>query len=372
MPLLPAGPALDFDPDAAAVDHGEVALYGVPCSLEDALVHVISVPWQATASYRRGTRHGPAAIVQATMQVDLADVDFGATWRAGMSFIDGEHFVGTIHDDVEADALAVIAAGGVNADPSLADAAARVDTAGDEVHAWVRAHTEAALDAGRIPAVLGGDHSTPYGLISAVAERHPGLGVLHLDAHADLRDAFLGFRWSHASIFHNVLSNHANVSRLVGVGWRDMGSAELARIAAENGRIEAWTDQRLADAELNGRPFRSVIDEIVASLPPKVHISIDIDGLDPVLCPNTGTPVPGGVSWRQFAALLKAVAEQREVVSFDLCEVSPGPDGAGEDDTWDAIVGARALYKLAGCAVFSRRRTLGLPPDPAADDRGLV
>jgi agmatinase len=364
--MLPKGPPLDFDPDGPAED----GLYGVDCPLDDALVHVIAVPWQATASYRRGTRHGPAAIFRASGQIDLHDVSFGPVYKAGLAWIDGEADIGSLQDSVEDNALAVIEAGGAGDDPLLVSLTARVTAAGDQVNARVGDLARKALAAGRIPAVVGGDHSSPFGLIEAVARHYPQLGVLHLDAHADLRSAYLGFRWSHASIFHNVLEHCPSVERLVGVGWRDMGRSELERIAREPGRISAWTDQRLADAQLSGRSFADVVNDIVAELPPFVHISIDIDGLDPTLCPNTGTPVPGGVSWREVELLLRTVAQTRTITSFDLCEVGPGPGGVTEEDTWDAIVGARLLYKLCGAAVVSRQRAqLASEASESADSR---
>jgi len=347
--MLPRGLDVDFDPDGP----GEDGLYGAECVPEDALVHVVSVPWQLTASYRRGTRHGPAAIRQASMQVDLADLAFGPVYQRGIAWIDGEAEVGALNDAHEDDALAVIASGGASASDGRVR---RVNAAGDTMNRWVYARAQAALSAGRIPAVVGGDHSAPFGLVQAVAETVDQLGVLHIDAHADLRVAYLGFRWSHASVFHNVLAACPNVRPLVGVGWRDMGAAELDRVAAEPERIHAWTDLRLADAQLAGRPFSEVARAIVDALPEHVHVSIDIDGLDPTLCPQTGTPVPGGLSWREVEHLLRLLARSRTICSFDLCEVSPGADGVTEEDAWDAIVGARLLYKLCGAAVVSRLR----------------
>lgn len=349
MRTQPGGPPLDFDPDGPGGD----GLYGVDCSVEDALVHVIAVPWQATASYRRGTRYGPQAIYQASVQVDLHDLTYGPIWRRGIAWIDGEAVVGAIHDGVEPDALAVIEEGGA-VSPQLKQCAAAVDAAAEQVHAWVRAHAVHAFEHGRIPAVVGGDHSSPYGLIVESARRHRGLGVLHIDAHADLRAAYMGFRYSHASIFYNVLENCPEVSTLVGVGWRDVGESEEAYWRARPQRIRPFTECWLTERQMRGDSFADIADAILAALPPVVHVSIDVDGLDPVLCPHTGTPVPGGLSWRELEYLLKAVAQHSQIVSFDLCEVSPGPRGVSQDDTWDSIVGARLLYKLCGAALSSR------------------
>jgi agmatinase len=202
--------------------------------------------------------------------------------------------------------------------------------------------------------VLGGDHSAPYGAIKAVAERWPGVGILHVDAHADLRQAYMGFRWSHASIFHNVLELEG-VGRLVGVGYRDVGTREWARIESDVERIKVFSDPVLAHDAARGRPWLETCREIVAALPKHVYVSFDIDGLDPTLCPSTGTPVPGGLSFREATMLLEVLSASRQVVGFDLCEVAPGPT------EWDANVGARLLYRLAGCAV----RSLAAPPPTA-------
>jgi agmatinase len=196
---------------------------------------------------------------------------------------------------------------------------------------------------------LGGDHSVPFGAIRAHAETYPGLGILHLDAHADLRDAYGGFTWSHASIFHNVMTKIDGVGRLVQVGVRDLGQAERDMIASSNGRIVTFYDADLATRKEEGVPFATIADEIVAALPHDVYLSWDIDGLDPTLCPGTGTPVPGGLSWNEAIGLLRAlVRAKKRIVGLDLCEVAPG------ETEWDANVGARLLYKMIGFALLTQ------------------
>ena len=137
----------------------------------------------------------------------------------------------------------------------------------------------------------------------------------------------------------------------MGVGYRDLGESEVALIEREKERIHAFTDADIAWQLAQGASWASVVEQIVAPLPEMIHISFDIDGLDPSLCPNTGTPVPGGLGFRDVCVLLRAIAERRRVISFDLCEVAP----AAENE-WDANVGARILYKLAGCTLMSRAR----------------
>lgn len=342
-PTLPARD--DFDPDAPGGGDG---LFGLPPHAGTPRLQIIPVPWEATASYGRGTRAAPAAILRASVQVDLYDLEYGAFWTEGVVLRPAHPALDAWADAVEDDALAVIESEGTEP-----ERAARVDAVADAVHTWVYEQAIEIMDQGAIPAVLGGDHSSPYGLLKAVAERHPGVGVLHIDAHADLRDAYLGFRWSHASIFHNALQL-PGIARHVGLAWRDIGARELAKVQAEGGRIVPFTDLDLARAEADGEPWAQTCARIIAALPEKVYVSFDIDGLDPALCPHTGTPVPGGLRWRQLHTLLAALSAARQVVGFDLCEVSPGPAGLDSDDEWDANVGARALFKLAGCAIRSQ------------------
>ncbi len=337
----------EFDPDGPGTGNG---LFGLG-EISDPAVRVIPVPWEATASYGRGTAGGPAAVEEASQQVDLHDLQFGPIWSEGIAVVDSGVELPEWNDAASERALKVIAAGGVEPDDEeLQQLASEVDALAARRDEWVQELANAAFDEGCIPAVLGGDHSSPFGLLDAVASRHPGIGILHIDAHADLRDAYLGFRSSHASIMNRALELKG-ISRIVGVGYRDLGANELQRIHAEPTRIRAFTDVALADRLARGTPWFDLVSEIVETLPPKIHISFDIDGLDPSLCPHTGTPVPGGLSFRDVCILLDAVSSAVQVVSFDLCEVAPGPEGE-----WDANVGARVLYKLAGCALASRVR----------------
>jgi agmatinase len=191
---------------------------------------------------------------------------------------------------------------------------------------------------------VGGDHSTVYGIIRAYAEKYPGLGVLHVDAHADLRDAYEGFTWSHASIFHNVMTRLPGVSKLVQVGIRDLGEAEFQFSEDSGGRIVTHYDARTKARQHEGVAWRDLCVEMVSALPQDVYVSFDIDGLDPTLCPHTGTPVPGGLSFAEASTLIgEVVRSGRKIVGLDLNEVAPGLDSE-----WDGNVGARLLYKMIG------------------------
>lgn len=351
----PAEPG--FDPDAVATGTG---LFGLSTPVADAALVVIPVPFDATTSYRPGTANGPAAVLEASAQVDLEDLQYGAIWKSGIAMLPTPRPILALSKRARRAAELVIRNGGVTPrDLARARthtrALATVNAASAAVNRFVGAETKRILDRGAIPALLGGDHASPFALIEALSKRHPGLGVLQIDAHADLRDRYEGFEWSHASIFHNVLTRLAGVSCLVQVGVRDFGSREREFMRRSKGRVRCFFDQELRDRGFDGGPrgtWKSICRDIVRALPRTVHVSFDIDGLSPELCPDTGTPVPGGLSFAEASHLLHALARSgRRIVGFDLCEVAPDR-GGGE---WNANVGARVLYKLIGATLASRR-----------------
>ena len=322
-----------FDPDAAAADSS--GIYGLPFTTKQARVVIIPVPFEATTSYGGGTSRGPAAVLEASRQVDLFDHETGRPYEAGIAMLDISRKI--VEWNAKAKKLG-------------RKRVAAVNKIGEAVNRWVYDQASALLDAGKMAVVLGGDHSVPFGAIQAYAERYPGLGILHLDAHADLRDAYEGFTWSHASIFHNVMTKIDGIAKLVQVGVRDVGSAEMRMIDASNGRIVTFFDDVLAARKESGSAFAELADAIVGPLPDTIYLSWDIDGLDPTLCPGTGTPVPGGLSWNEAIGLLRAIRRaKKRVVGLDLCEVAPG------ESEWDANVGARLLYKMIGFATLTWR-----------------
>ena len=321
---------LAFDPDAASGEGSGV--YGLPFTPDQAKVVIVPVPFEATTSYGGGTSGGPQAVFEASKQVDLFDHETGRPYEAGIAMLDVPKKIVQW-----------------NAKAKKSKSAKRVNEYGDKVNEWVYAKTRALLDAGKMAVTLGGDHSVPFGAIQAYAETYPGLGILHLDAHADLREAYDGHTWSHASIFHNVMTKVDAVGRLVQVGVRDLGGAESRMIEQSGGRIVTFFDPDLAALKEKGKPWAALADHIVAHLPETVYLSWDIDGLDPTLCPSTGTPVPGGLSWNEAIGLLRAlVRAKKRIVGLDLCEVAPG------DSEWDANVGARLLYKMIGFALLTQ------------------
>ncbi|MDP3155246.1 MAG: agmatinase family protein [Archangium sp.] len=335
-----------FDPNAAA--QPDSGVFGLPFTPEEAKVVLLPVPFEATTSYGGGTADGPEQILQASRQVDLFDLDTGRPYEVGISMLPHPENVRAWNDEAKALAAPIVESGGLDVDEA---ALAKVNALSEKMNDWVYQTAKKWMAEGKIVGLVGGDHSTPFGCIKAHAEKYPNLGVLHLDAHADLRDAYEGFTWSHASIMFNVMKHVPGVRKLVQVGIRDFGEAEYTMIRESDGRIHTFFDARLARARLDGMPWREQVDAIVNELPQHVYLSWDIDGLEPTLCPDTGTPVPGGLTFAQAVALLEGVVRAgKKIVGFDLNEVS---DGGGGNE-WNANVGSRLLYKMIGWTLVSQ------------------
>jgi len=346
-----------FDPNApAAKDSG---IFGLPFTLAEAKLVLLPVPWEATTSYGGGTSEGPAAILEASKQVDLFDLDVERPYAPGIVMVEAPEGIAAWSHEGKEEAQKVIAAGGeTSGDPLLEAALARVNTLSASVNQAVYAAAREILASNKLLGLVGGDHSVPLGAIRALAEQGPPFGILHFDAHSDTRDAYEGFTYSHASIMRNVLDEVPAVSHLVQVGIRDVCEEEMAYTAAQGSRMRVFFDRDLARRKLGGASFAAIAQEIVAALPERVWVSFDIDGLDPRFCPHTGTPVPGGLDLSEALYLLSEVVRAKKtIVGFDLNEVAPGPEG----DEWDANVGARLLYKL--CAfLFASHGLAALRP----------
>jgi agmatinase len=228
----------------------------------------------------------------------------------------------------------------------VAEDLATVNAASLLLNQKVFQNTKQLLQKGKLVGLVGGEHSVPLGFLSALAESNPGFGILHIDAHADLRQAYEGFTYSHASIMYNALKLEG-ISKLIQVAVRDECEDEVELVDSDD-RIVQFDDYLLAAAMFEGKTWGELCVKIVSQLPQQVYVSFDIDGLSPELCPNTGTPVPGGLSFQKAVYLLRQVIESgRRIIGFDVTEVAPGAD------EWDANVGARIIYKLCNLMYLS-------------------
>lgn len=334
-----------FDPDGAG--NRENGIFGLPFDESESDIIVLPVPWDVTVSYGDGTVEGPNAVVEASPQLDFYDEDYGDIWKKGIALAGGMDHLATRSKALRPYATKAIdhqEHGGLPSDAEIAAELALVNDACTAMVDEVYSRSLALLRAGKKVVLLGGDHSTPMGYMKALAEHHGSFGILQIDAHMDLRIAYEGFRWSHASIMYNALSL-PQVSRLVQVGVRDYCAAETGVANASDGRVIYHTGRQLARRKIEGQAWAETCKDIVRSLPDKVYISFDIDGLEPSLCPHTGTPVAGGLGFEEVMYLLDlAGREGRQIIGADLVEVAPGPDG----NDWDGNVGARILYRLCG------------------------
>ena len=334
--------ATTFDPDGVGIDNGNY--FGMPYTAEEAALVLLSVPWDVTVSYGAGTAAAPEALIGASTQLDFYDPAAPDAWRRGIATLPVDETLAAASQQLRTEACRVIdlLEQGGSADDAAGELR-RVNEGSHRLNAAVEAAAARWLDAGKVVGLVGGDHSVPYGLIRALGARHAGFGILHIDAHCDLRNAYEGFEYSHASIMYNVLRDIAAVERIVQVGVRDFSAAER-RTAEASGRIVQFDGQRLLEARFRGESWRSQCERIVAALPQEVYISFDIDGLDLSYCPHTGTPVPGGLTYDEAAYLVQLIADSgRRIIGFDLVEVCPD-----DADRTDAIVGARMLWRLCG------------------------
>lgn len=326
-----------YNPSAVGQQNGQ--LFGLPFATEDCDLVVLPVEWEATVSYGAGTAAAPQNILAASPQLDLFLEDGNTEWKRGIGWWPALH-LGIQAEKTRKRAEKIIRR--LEAGKAVeAKDYAKVNAECAEMLDAITQSCSQALDTGKLVALLGGDHSTPYGLIRALAARHEEFGILQVDAHCDLRQAYEGFHYSHASVMFNVLEDLPQVRQLVQVGIRDWCEEEQAYTHTHAERIQVYSDYRLRRAGLEGKTWSTQVAEILQYLPQKVYISFDIDGLEPSLCPSTGTPVPGGLRWEEALYLIEALAQSgRQIIGFDLVEV-------GSATEWDAVVGARLLYQLA-------------------------
>ena len=339
-----------FDPDAPGVANGN--FFGLPCGEQEADTVIVQVPWDATVSYGKGTADGPRAMLDASLQVDLFDERFPLAADMKVWTLPEEQRLRELNAYAGERAGRVIAALEAGEDPALQEGlCAEVNLASEELNAYVEAVSEKYLSESKSVVLAGGEHSVPLGLIKALSRRYPGMGILHVDAHSDTRKAYEGFRYSHASIMYNAMTECTALGRITQVGIRDFCSSEYGLVTSSD-LFVPFTDFRIKEGLYDGRTWKSICQEIVSTLPENVYVSFDIDGLSPEYCPGTGTPVPGGLTFSQVDYLLYILAcSGKRIVGADLCEVAPG--NVGE---WDANTGSRVLFKLLLCMEYSRKK----------------
>lgn len=340
----------NFDPNSAGNPNNNI--FGLPFTEEESAVIIFPVPWEVSVSYRAGTARAPENIFNASLQVDLIDNDLRDGWKRGIYMREPDKNLLQKSDYLrkEAELYIKYISEGENVEDNkfMAKALVELNEEATLLNKWVYEQTKELLAKGKLVGLLGGDHSTPLGYMKAIGEQYASFGILQIDAHCDLREAYEGLTYSHASIMYNALNEIPTLHKLVQVGTRDYSDTEYDYIQHSNGRVHTYFDKDTKERIYEGETWKTITDEIVAQLPEHVYLSFDIDGLDPKLCPNTGTPVQGGLETEQVYYLLrKMLASGKKLIGFDLNEVGTSTN------EWDENVGARVLYKLCNLLLLS-------------------
>lgn len=302
---------------------------------------VIPVPWEGTVSYNPGTSLGPQTIIEASQQIDLWDVEFGSLESLGIQLLPVDPQI------VSWNQTALHAK-----KTSQKDQIQTINNFSQKINQWILEKYTTYSKKNNIIALLGGEHSIALSGFQGTARKTKGnYSILHIDAHFDLRKAYQGYIYSHASVFHNLLHSDFIPKTLVQVGIRDFCKEEQALAEKFQNKVFVLYDRYLKSCLHKGETWEELCHKIIAPLKQNVHISLDIDGLLPWLCPGTGTPVPGGLDFDQLVTLLKAAASHKTIVGLDLVEVG----ASVHDQQWNGNVGMRILYKMMGFAALSQK-----------------
>ncbi len=325
-------------------------IFDITCEPSTSPLHLIGVPWEGTVSYGTGTSKAPQAIIDASSQIDLYDPDLGLPCSEGVYFHPIAKSIKALN--LKAIELRTQITNSTNKKNKL-KLIKEANKLGKQLNAIVETKVTSILETKKIIGIVGGEHSVPLGAYKAISHFTDSFSILQIDAHADLRKSYEGYNNSHASIMYNALSLVPNIETLVQVGIRDFCEEEFLFLQANKDRIYTFYDSHIAKNKYEGISWKKTTEAITKRLTNCVWISLDIDGLDPSLCPNTGTPVPGGLSFNETIYLIKQlVLSGKTIIGFDLCEVSPA-----HSSEWDANVAMRMLYKLCSWTLNSQKHT---------------
>ena len=339
-----------FDPNGASNPNNNI--FGLPFSEEEARVIILPIPWEVTVSFGSGTARSAEQIMKASLQVDLYDPDIPEGWKQGFFLKESDRKILLKSDYLRKEAelyIDYISKGELIEDNQfMRKTLKEVNEGSHFLNNWVYQQTKTLLEKDKLVVLLGGDHSTPLGYMKALAEKHGAFSILQIDAHCDLRESFEGFVYSHASIMYNAIKEIPELQKVIQLGTRDYSQGEYEFVQHHQDKLKIYFDKDIRSRQYEGESFKMIAEEIIDQLPEKVYISFDIDGLDPKLCPNTGTPVPGGFELEQvFYIFNKIRLAGKKIIGFDLSEVSTS------ETCWDANVGARVLFKLCNLLVES-------------------
>ena len=336
--------------DSNIASNPKNTIFGLPFTEEDARLIILTVPWEVTVSSGSGTSRAGEHIFNASMQVDVFDAESNNAWKQGIFMRQPDRKVLMKSDYLRKEAelyINYISKGEeIEKNSFMCKSLKEINEGSVNLNKWVYDQTSGMLRENKLVVLLGGDHSVPLGYMKAIAEKYGDFGILQIDAHCDLRKSYENFDFSHASIMYNALNEIPQITKLVQLGVRDYSEEEFNFIQNSQQRIVTYFDKDIKEKIFEGSTWRSLVDEIIQQLPACVYVSFDIDGLDPKLCPHTGTPVNGGFEIEQIIYLIKKMIESgRKFIGMDLDEIAIG------ESNYDANVGARILWKLCNMLV---------------------
>lgn len=346
---------MTFDPNATGV--ADAGIFALPFTKKESELVIFPVPWEVTTSYGSGTSNGPASMYVCSRQIDLTHLDTGDVYERGIFWDEAKSKSWKkLNDQLKpwAKKITKHLESGKPLKGELAKMQKTINEKGEKLHREVYETAKALLNEGKLVGLVGGDHSSPYGAIQAVSEKHKGdFTIIHIDAHADLRNSYQGYKHSHASIMRNVMESENAPKKMIQLGIRDFCQEEVDFQKEKN--ITCFFDRDVKRRMFKGESWHSICQSILEQIPTeKIYFSFDIDGLNPSLCKNTGTPVPGGLEFEQATELMNyLITHKKKLIGFDLCEVTP--DSPKDLDCWDGNVGSRMLYNLSCYTLFSNK-----------------
>ncbi len=333
----------------------ETKSFGLKTKFNAADLILIPASWEVTNSYGSGTGKGPELIRKASVQLDFFNTIFETSYNHRIHFEKSDALIESLSKRARIWAKSVQKneEEGKALNQKQKTLCEKVNQACQSLLDWVYEKSLKIIRERKIPALVGGEHSVSEGLIRLVGEQYQGnYGLLHIDAHADLKEAYQGFKKSHASIMYNVLNLEFPPKKLVQLGIRDLCEKEYKRIKSDLS-IKCFFDEEIYTRLFKGETWSTICQQIVSLLPPKIYISLDVDALSWNYAPGTGTPVPGGLSFRQVLHLFYEIKkQQKRLIAFDVVETSPGEKNNAFSE-WNGNVSARLIYELAGLALFS-------------------
>lgn len=312
------------------------SIFGLPYNLEESDLIFLPIHLDVTVSYGQGTSKAPDLILDESSQLDLSLPSIHNPWELKMAMYD-RTVIASQNEIHRGRAKNIIDALEADKEPE-SDQLGYVNEYCQQTHEKIEELATSFLNMGKIVGIVGGDHSSPIGLMRALAKKQ-SFGILQVDAHMDLRNAYERFEYSHASIMYNALKEN-QIQSLTQVGIRDFCEEEEDYVRASEKPVHVFYDEMIFENRIQDKSWKIQVDEIVNTLPGNVYISFDMDGLEPSLCPNTGTPVPGGLKFNEAIYMIEQVVRSgKKIIGFDVCEA-----GA---NSWDANVAARILFRLA-------------------------